>query len=79
MKDAPASSEYVGRGYAKDAWNPSFPGPETVGTECPSLEARRYTQDSWVVYYRGRKIEGLRPPVSESLGGGYGKDSWKVF
>ena len=38
----------------------------------------RYTKDSWSVYYRGRKVEGVSDSSFEYLGGGYGKDPWKV-
>ena len=38
----------------------------------------RYTKDSWSVYYRGRKVEGVSASSFEYLGGGYGKDPWKV-
>ena len=38
----------------------------------------RYTKDSWLVYYRGRKVEGPSVSSFADLGGGYGKDPWKV-
>ena len=39
----------------------------------------RYTKDSWSVYYRGRKVEGVSASSFEYLGGGYGKYAWNVF
>ena len=37
-----------------------------------------YTKDSWSVYNRGRKVEGVSASSFTNLGGGYGKDPWKV-
>lgn len=39
----------------------------------------RYTKDSWLVYYRGRKVEGASVSSFADLGGGYGKDNWTVY
>lgn len=39
---------------------------------------RGYGKDSWSVWFRGCKIEGLSASSFSALGDGYGKDPWKV-
>ena len=50
----------------------------TAGQSPDGMLGGGYAKDSWSVYYRGRKVEGVSASSFEYLGGGYGKDPWKV-